>query len=200
MLAWKKWQLPSFILWKGRPSQACPPGLLPCNRGSPLSPVLRGGVRVNVICTNDAHDSQTQSTPAPQSCSNDWPPFQYPFPETSHSKTIFWTFFFNPTGQLQNNPQAGLFIFLANVSSLSFWVTVWLVQSNPRSESQEWVFLKSSDPIINPELLLLPTATTQWSLNLCLNTSSDGELIISWGRSHQAVTLGARWDSGLMLA
>lgn len=39
--------------------------------------------------------------------------------------------------------------------------------------------LKSSDPIINPELLLLPTAATQRSLNLCLNTSSDGELIIS---------------------
>lgn len=65
ILAWKKWQLPSFIFWKGRPSQACPPECLLWNRGSLLPPLLWGRIRVNVICTSDAHDSRTQNTPAP---------------------------------------------------------------------------------------------------------------------------------------
>lgn len=37
----------------------------------------------------------------------------------------------------------------------------------------------SSDPIINPELLLLPTVSTQQSLHLCWNTFRDKELITS---------------------
>ena len=65
ILAWKKWQLPSFIFWKGRPSQACSPECLLWNRGSLLPPLLWGRVRVSVICTSDAHDSQSQNTPAP---------------------------------------------------------------------------------------------------------------------------------------